>query len=254
MSKVVAYYVLHYGVEWLYHSLRSIAGDVDHVIMLHTHQPSFGHDAKWRNPEHEEQLRYIARLAARDFKLSLDWVEAPRRYDHEGQHRDHAVQMCWDAGADIILVVDADELWPAATLKGALRVVENVPQSYYRINMKHLWRSAHWICDDPAMPLRLIRRVGDGQENYLPRYVYHCGYAQTEALVRYKMSIHGHLGEIRPGWIDNTFARWHVSNPFDDVHPTCNDFWKPRVLSDEEVNELGMLIHDHPYWHMPEIP
>lgn len=232
-------YVLHYGREWLFHSMRSVRPYVDEIFVFYTPKPSFGHSTSLPCPETREELMEISK------QFGVKWFEG--EYVREQQHRDSAVVVCDRAGADTILVVDADEVWDPDHLKGVLNYVDGSKVKEWRVNMRHFWRSLNWICDDPCMPVRVIVPGGAG-EGYLPvelGKVWHMGYAQSSRIIRYKMAIHGHANVIPPGWFKNVFLKWKPG--VNDVHPTNEDFWHPKLFDKQEVESL---VGDHPYYRL----
>lgn len=249
--KVVAYYIIHYGKEWLTWSLFSIRDMIDDCLISYTPQPSHGHTSTFQCPESREELRSIAKW------FGATWIEGA--YGWEGQHRDMAVDYCrFTLGADVVLVVDADELWPLHVLNAAIREIRNNGGSSrlpgkWRIGMRHLWRSVNWVCDDAAMPLR-FHDFRPGRDQMLEGYlapdiigkVWHMGYAQSPRIIQYKMSIHGHKNEIRPNWYNDKFLGWKPG--MGDVHPTCENYWTPVQL-DKTTCGLEALIGNHPYNH-----
>jgi hypothetical protein len=181
-------------------------------------------------------------------KFDARWINVESQISWEGQHRDFAVNWLDKDGADLILVVDADEIWAPEHLNHAILQASRVPTEVYRVYMRHFWRSLEWVCDDPAAPARIINpKFRDGREGYIGiDKVYHMGYAQRPELIHYKMDIHGHKGEIRPNWFRDKFMSWRPNIGIDDVHPTNVDFWNPRPYIDD--GELQELVGDHPYW------
>lgn len=243
--KVFASYILHYGREWLRQSIKSVVDQVDEVHLFYTPWPSHGHDTTLHNPEERDDL--VDTLPEfRALGKEVCWHEC-HRFHNEGEHREWAVEWCKFAGADIVIVVDADEIWPANVLKDFIAYVANGQARSYRIGMRHFWRSLKYICDDPAMPTRGIKpNVKANTEDYFPfGKVFHMGYAQSPAIIKYKMSIHGHKNELRPGWFDKTFMTWRPG--VKDVHPTNVNFWNPQPYTDK--GELEKLVGDHGYWN-----
>lgn len=243
--------ILHYGREWLGYALRSVAPFMDDMYVFYTPTPSHGHSTSLINPESRSELYDIAKTSR------AIWVDCPHPFAHEGQHRTYAVDYLASRGFDIVTVVDADELWDPDVLGAALAVVESGTARSYRIGMRHFWRSLKWICDDPAMPTRFIkpRLPLDAPEAYLPGEcgkVFHMGYAQSSAIIKYKQSIHGHKAEWRPGWFENTFMEWIPGKG--DVHPTCVNYWNPQKYVDDQSGTLEYLAGDHPYYNMELIP
>lgn len=246
---IAAYMILHYGREWLKYSLRSIVDEVDEIHISYTSVPSHSYHTDLKNPETEEELYLIAR------PFDVFWHNVSEiKFAHEGEHRDHAVGLCADRGAEIILVVDADEIWIPSVLENALDVVKNSNYRTYMINMIHFWRSVTWVCEDPGWPTRFIKpdvpinNAYISGEQYVGGRVFHMGYAQTPEIIKYKQSIHGHKGEWRPGWFEEKFLTWKPG--MTDVHPTCiENFWEPKPFVDND-GILEYLIGDHPYWNL----
>jgi hypothetical protein len=241
---IAAYMILHYGIEWLKWSVRSVISQVDEFHIFYTPRPSHGFDTKYQNPETREQL-YSA--VASGIGNGLFWHDCNDRFQHEGYHREFAAKTCIDRGADTIVVVDADEIWPADVLKTALEISYATDVHSFRIGMRHFWRSLKWVCDDPACPTRIIKpNKHDMSEAYLPGKVFHMGYAQTPDIIFYKMQIHGHLSEWRPEWYKEKFLHWEPG--IIDVHPTCKEnYWHPEPYVDEN-DVLKNLVWDHPYY------
>ena len=245
----IAYYALHYGKEYLAHSIRSIQGAVDEIHVLYTAKPSFGHGTDAANPDTLEELK---REAARFAAKPVIWH--PGTWHHEGQHRDAIIDVARNRGASVVVAVDADELWDPATLKASLDSVEHAPRpgvGRYRARFVHFFRSFGYICRDACAPERVIDvRAFPGEIGHLGEAqdcpVYHFGYAQSEALMRYKWKIHGHQSDLRPGWIDR-FVGWRPGDL--DVHPT-NDrgFWNPEPTDPATAEVLARLLGDHPYY------
>jgi len=239
--KVVAYYALHYGQEWLEWSLQSIRQFVDEIIIVYAPAPSFGHGTNAVCPDTREDLMDIAK------EYDVLWSDVKNSH-WEGNHRDAAVQMCIDEGADIIMPIDHDEIWDPITLRKTLDFVMSSSQQNYIVPMQHYWRSVGYVCYDEARPLRFIKPKADNKDTaYTPKEygnVYHFGYAQSVALMRYKWLIHGHLAELRPNWLEKIFIPWQPGML--DVHPTNErNFWDPVPFN---RLHLEHLIGDHPYY------
>jgi hypothetical protein len=117
------------------------------------------------------------------------------------------------------------------------------------VRFLHLWRSFDWFCEDPSWPDRL-KNVGGAGEWYVPHEhqpwpVIHLGYAQSEAITRYKLEIHGHKNEWLPGWLETKFLGWKPGDR--DVHPCCRDnWWEPKLTSVALAGKIKELLGDHP--------
>lgn len=244
---VVAYYALHYGKEWLKWSMRSIVNFVDEIVVVYTPQPSYGHGTDMVCPDTLMELKEIADVYDAHWSIL-------RGSRWEGDHRDEAVHICEDMGADIVMAVDHDEIWDTDMLLNCLDLVKSRPERNYKVPMQHYWRSVGWVCHDEARPDRFIKTdpkdpegvhlVGKQWGN-----VHHFGYAQTMMTMVYKWQIHGHLPELRRGWLENKFQAWEPG--MKDVHPTNLGYWDPVEF---DRVQIANLIGDHPYFNLEIIP
>jgi len=254
--KTIAYYALHYGSEYLAWSVRSIQHCVDEIHFLYTDKPSFGVATTLVCPDTEERLIQEAhRFVAPGQHDKLFWHRV--KAHGEGHHRDQLRTLAKDA--QIVVHVDADEVWDEHALMSAIAATRGTSHWSLRARFLHFWRSFKWVCTDAAMPERFFnwqnsKHLGAGYLSPFlqPVPVLHFGYAQSEALMRYKWQIHGHQAELRPGWFETQFLGWHPGDG--DVHPTCRDgFWTPRETSDDERAILHNVLGDHPYFDLPII-
>lgn len=257
--KVHSYTVLHYGASYLPYALRSVAPFVEASHVVYTPHPSHGHGTEARPIESEAELKAAA---VKFDQGKVRWYSTSGLY-HEGQHRDTAVQICQEAGAELVLVLDCDEVWPAATLQAALDFVWQADSTYqWLINFTHLWRSFDWCCRDDAWPVRILDLRHAPQPGhaatvqYLARElgeIYHFGYAVTDKVLHYKMSIHGHKDEFRPDWLA---TKWQAAPPVEDCHPTNgrktngDGYWTTTPF---DRAALVGLMDDHPFWGLERI-
>ena len=220
--------------------MRSVRSIVDEIYVFYTSRPSHGHGTDLRNPETRDELYNIAK------PYQPIWHDAVG-YQHEGIHREFAVELCKNAGANLVVVVDADEIWDQEALQNAVTYTQSKPYHSFRVGARHFWRSLKWICDDPAMPTRFIRTDlprDAGEEYFHSGKFFHMGYAQSPSIVYYKMNIHGHKAELRPRWFEKKFLEWKPGDK--DVHPTNENFWNPVPYVDDGT--LEYIVGDHPYW------
>jgi hypothetical protein len=247
MPKRIAVYALHYGATYLAWSIRSIQDFVDEIHVLYSPTPSHGHASTAACPETEEELK---READRFRTKPIVWTKG--RWGSEGAQRDSIFPIAKERGATTVLVVDADELWDHETVGVALDELEGRPERIFRMPFVHFWKSFKWVCQDGAWPLRAynLANAPSPAEGYLSRTkhpVYHFGYAIPDAIMRYKWLIHGHLAELRGGWLTSRYLPWKPGDK--DVHPTClNNYWEPKPTPPEMSAALKPLLEDHPYW------
>ena len=242
---VYSYTVLHYGIDYLPYSLKSIYDSVDRLYIFYTPHPSHGHRTDIPPIESREDLLVSANsFYASEAKIS--WRETD--IWHEGQQRDYAVQALQNDNADLILVCDYDEIWHEHVLDKALRHVwEMNGARNWLINFRHAWRSFNFMCDDQNWPVRIIDTRHSGGQGYIPKElgdIYHFGYCTTDAIMHYKWQVHGHKSELRPNWFTE---KWDIWPPAMDCHPTNSDnWWMPQPF---DKRELPYIMRQHPFYN-----
>jgi hypothetical protein len=247
--KTHAYQILHYGVDYVSYALQSVYNQVEQIHVLYTPHPTHGY--KTEQPPIESREAIMAAVATYDPEHKIKWYDIENVW-HEGQHRDLAVEICRKAGADVVLVVDCDEIWQEATLKAALELVANGNKRNWLINFTHFWHSFDWVCRDEGWPVRFMDLRQDGKEiGYIPKEfgeIYHFGYAVRDSVMAYKWLIHGHKAELRPDWFVD---KWSVWPPPADCHPT-NDkgFWSPMPF---DKSRLPEIMKSHPFYNLRKI-
>jgi hypothetical protein len=245
--KIHSYTIVHYGLDYLGHALRSVYDHVDVMNVVYTPHPSHGHQTGHAPPERKEDLMRTV-LAHDPPGGKVRWHEVEGFY-YEGQHRDYALGLC--GGADLALVVDCDEMWHGDVLEAALRLVYGEDRARnWLVNFTHLWRSFDWCIRDNMWPVRVVDLRHREGTAYVPRElgeIYHFGYATRSSLMAYKWQIHGHKNELRPEWWRE---RWAVWPPVEDCHPTCLDTWFPEPFEKERLPEL---MREHPFYDLRKI-
>lgn len=251
--KIHSLTILHYGADYLSWALRSVYNQVDQLNVFYTPTPSHGHRANVPPIENKEKLQAVAYTYDPDDKIKwFDTLGVIR----EGEQRDLALQTIKDMGADIILVLDYDEIWPRNTLYNALLAAKNGNWRNNLVNMVHFWKSFSWACKDDGWPVRIINLEYDNGDAYLPREfgpVYHFGYAISNETMRYKWLIHGHKNELRSEWFEEC---WGVWPPVDNCHPTNGlsdegkPFWTPEPFDKRQLPEF---MRDHPFYELEKI-
>lgn len=250
---VYSYTVLHYGRDYLPFALKSVYDLCDRLYIFYTPHPSHGHRTDIQPIETRDEL-FDSVLQLPDYS-KVGWHETD--IWNEGQQRDYAVQTLVNDGADLILVVDVDEVWHDFVLSRALQHVwEMNGARNWLINFTHLWRSFNYACTDNNWPVRIIDIRHSGGVGYVPKElgdIYHFGYAVTDKVMRYKWECHGHKDELRPNWYEE---KWQAWPPPDDCHPTNGKneegigWWNPVVF---DKRELPYVLREHPFWNLERI-
>lgn len=241
--KVAGCVVLHYGLEYLSHTLKSISDFVDEIHISYSPHPTHGSRAPVPCPETEDQLRSAANLP----KVNWQRVTA---FWREGEHRDYAMSLCRDY--DLVLVADADEPWDGEVLDKCLKHAWDNSAQTWRLNFSTPWRSFNWLCRDNMWPDRIHdNRSGRADRwGYLPKDLgehYHFGYCISNSVLTYKIAIHGHRSEWREEWYRDKWLAWP---PVADCHPTCLNTWTTEPF---DKNLLPPVLHDHPYWNLDKV-
>jgi len=247
--KIIAYTALLYGVDYLQYAIKSVIDHVDeyHVIYDATGSGSHGHVTNLICPDTRWQLINLASNAAGD---KLRWHDAGP-FAHEGMQREAIHQYAPDA--DVILVLDADEIWPDGLAPSCISLAEmNSHIARWRVPIIHYWRSFYrCVLHDPAFPERVIRKGGDGTAQVpfnVP--INHMGYAQRSEIVEFKQHTHGHKNEWRHDcdWFNDKF----MANAQTDCHPVGSEYWNPESV--DPLDYMPAFMVYHPYFNLEVIP
>lgn len=234
--KTCALYIVHYGVEYLGYSIKSVYDSVDKIFIFYTQHPSHGRKVSFPCPETEGQIKEAAyQFGDPDDKIM--WKKG--WWSTEGQQRSAGEEMCQAMGYNVVVVSDYDEVWDKQALNQAIQYVKDNPFKRYRVPMIHFWKDFNTVCKDLAQPVRFVKFSGDG-EGYVPleRPVWHFGYAISDEIMKYKWEIHGHFDELRPDWFEKVWLGGRMT----DVHPTnLEDFWTPEHYFKEQLPEFMQL-------------
>jgi len=247
--KIHSLTILHYGKDYLSYALQSVYHSVDTCHIFYTPSPSHGHTTDTPPIETKEELQAAAYTYDPDQKVKWYDMLGSRQ---EGSQRDLALQTVQAAGADLVVVVDCDEVWDREVLESFLtRVWEKGVARNNLVNMIHFWRSFNWACFDEGWPVRIIDLRYSGSNEYLPAQlgrVFHFGYAVTDRVMRYKWLIHGHKNELRPKWLNEKWLGWIPDTPAWDCHPTNGEgFWNAERFDKEK---LPFFMKAHPFYNL----
>jgi len=243
--KIIAYTALHYGKDYLESAMQSVIDCVDEFHILYTSQGSHGTRIMAPCPETADELFEIAGTFGWG---KVHWHTGA--WSAEGKQRDFIHQLSPDA--DIILVVDADEIWSPKLVDAAIGLHGDKDGPYrLRAPMVHFWRSFNRaVLHDPAFPERVIYPKKENKTvGGLPYVgvISHMGYAQRPEIVEYKMKIHGHLNELRTDvdWFQDVYMNPARSQ---DLHPIGSDYWNAEAVNPWDY--LPQFMMGHPYAYL----
>lgn len=246
--KVNSYTICHYGASYIGHSLKSVSPLVDNSFVFYTPHPSHGH--KVDIPPIETRDEIMAAIPADQWQ-KLTWYDTDSFWQ-EGRQRDYALGVASE-NASLVVNLDYDEIWPTETLDAVLAHIwqANSARNWLLNFSAHFWRSFSWACKDENWPVRVIDTRHPGGLAYIPKELgpaYHFGYAISDKLMRYKIQIHGHKDEMRPGWLEEKWSAWP---PVEDCHPTNGrkddgtGWWNPEPF---DKFALPRFMWGHPYF------
>jgi len=243
MTTIHSYTILHYGQEYLNYALQSVEGVINKSYVFYTPHPSHGFRTDVPPIESKEQLQEMIKN-----RHKVKWYDVSGLYD-EGPHRDLALETVINEGADLILVLDYDEIWDEGTLIDVLDFVwtENKARDWL-INFTHLWKSFDYCCKDNLWPVRIIDTRHKEGTGYVPVElgdIYHFGYCIGNDVMRYKWEIHGHHSELRQNWFEEKYQNWEWG--INDVHPANEDnWWVPEKF---DKTKLPVIMRNHPRYN-----
>jgi hypothetical protein len=221
----MAFIPLHYGSDYLRLVLQAIDPFVDDILILYTKYPSYGHRGNIHNPDTMEQLQKICR----PFKKVI-WVDVTG-VQQENQHRKMAERYIQQNNLtyDLILSVDADEIWNPEKLPEALHAAYNSGYHAHGIGGDcwwHFWKGTKEVNRDGFYPIRLFNL-----NNYVKNEtiihkgeIYHMGYAIRPEMMEYKLSCHGHKSELFPNWFQDKWVNYE-RGVTKQLHPVSKDIW-----------------------------
>lgn len=249
--KTASYTICHYGSAYLDWALRSVSPLVDKSLILYTNHPSHGHRVDIPPIESRDEI-----MNSITNWNKLQWLDTDNFWQEGGQ-RDYAVSVA-GRDADLVLVLDYDEVWEHSTLENVLKHVwdSNSARNWLLNFSAHFWRSFNFACHDENWPVRIIDTRHSGGIGYIPIElgpVWHFGYAISTKVLQYKLAIHGHHDELRPNWFEE---KWQAWPPVEDCHPTNGrkdngeGWWNPQPF---DRYLLPSLLHSHPYFNLTKI-
>lgn len=240
--KTIAYMALHYGKPYIQYAIRSVIDAVSEFHILYSDKPSHGYATNAVCPDTEDELHELAWSAA---GTKLRWNKGT--WQQENQQRNAITQYAPDA--DVVLVVDSDEVWRPETLE-ILRDYSIFSNSHILIPLFHFYHNfSHAMIHDLAAPPRiLLPKAPPGVMVLGMDYaISHFGYCQPVEYLRYKLSCHGHKAELRftP---DEYVAMYLDRNRWTDLHPVGHQ-WEvaEKILP---LDYMPAFMKEHPYFNL----
>ena len=230
--KVIGYMPLHYGKDYLRDSLLSVIDLCDKFVVLYTPTPSYGFGSIFKCPDSEKELKAIAKDVCGG---KLRWYS--KSYNNEGEHRKEIFK--FTKGYDLLLAIDADEVFHTKQLKKALEVAyKGVHRNYGIKGYVNLWRSFNYACYDGFLPIRVINLLNQHPDmSSLDVTIWHFSCCQNKNIMNYKYLIHGHKDELRKDWLNKVFYKWTPDNQFGNLHPVAHNLWNAVKYDKKQMPE-----------------
>lgn len=247
---IIAYTALLYGLEYLEYAIRSVVDYVDEYHIIYSPVGAHGARSDMPCPETRGELLYVARKGAGN---KLRWHDAGP-FPHEGAQRDSIHILA--PGADIVLVVDYDEIWQPGLPERAIAAATAGHTRRYLVPMRHYWRSfRRLIQDDGDYPVRVInthhadgtaRIVSDGLA------INHMGYAISPVMMAYKWTVHGHKNQVRRdvNWFADKYLNPDAKT---DLHPCAKPIWNLEPTPPDTWGYMPPFMRAHPFANMETI-
>lgn len=238
--KVLGFMTIHYGKEYLKQSLQSVVNHVDEMVVSYSRLPSHGHATTKVCPDSEEEIFLICKEVLGD---KLIWRRA-ERFINEASHRN--IRYEHSEGKDLILTIDADEVFESSELDNALKYAFDNKERYFGIKgYVNLWRSFDYACYDGFRPIRIENNYNANQRQNLecPLTIYHFSTCQSEEVMRYKYKIFGHASEMRNDWLNKYYYDWTPENNIQDIHPVALGLWNAVEF---DKNKMPEILKQHP--------
>lgn len=250
MIKTLCYIPILYGKDYIKYAIGSVYDSVDEILILYTNKPCHGSGTNLICPDTREEIWEI--VSDFDAENKIRWIDG--NWNAENEQRNEAHHYARANGFNVLVCVDADEIWIKEDLDYLIELTYERKASKCLVWMRHLWRSFNFICDDPMRQERLWYIGTDTNDLiYAPQpsnQMWHFGYARGLKEVEYKISIHGHSAEwLQPKqkWFENKYKPFP---PVDNTHPVCEATWFPQPFDKMLLPEF---MHLHPYFNLEVI-
>jgi hypothetical protein len=191
-------------------------------------------------PDKAEDIRKVCEEVLGN---KLIWDEA-EFYGAENIHR--SVAKKYSQGFDLILTIDADEVFEPTEINNALNYAYTHNERYYGINgYLNFWRCFDYVCLDGFRPIRIenLNNHNSLQNLNCPLTIYHFSTAQSKAVMEYKYSCFGHANEIKADYLEKVFYKWTPENNFGDLHPVSINLWNAVKF---DKNKMPDFLKKHP--------
>lgn len=258
---VIAVYVVHYGMDYLEYSIKSIYDKVDKILL------SVGLKSWTYKTTHDIDQRFLAHiydLAKKYSKIEIVTVDSAK-LDEEQRN----LTIPHAAGYDYYFLVDFDEIYDGDSIDRLYNFVSANPgHSVYRIPFFHFWRGFGYRLEETIFkPVERLFRISrrfrfkwssksgfkEKAKINVPIDIcscFHFSYARMPDEIKMKTETWAHATDVRPNWFEDIFLKWPGNKEMIDIHPYKDqeELWKRAVFFDK--TRLPDFMKDHPYYNM----
>ena len=139
---------------------------------------------------------------------------------NEAEQRNRGLEILSESG--YVLIVDADELYAPDDIEALLAFLANSREPGFRVAaMQTYWKTPEhafvpaerWeppvIALNPKEIRFLKHRQVPAKLPSIPVTLHHMSWVKSDAKVREKIQSFSHADQMRPGWLENIWLRWH---------------------------------------------
>src|SRR5690606_17559311 len=160
-----------------------------------------------------------------------------KEYFSEGEHRGDALR--YATGADILLTLDADEVFEPDDIENTLKTVFDGKERHFSVNgFINFWKSFDHVLFDSFRPIRFTNLKNNSGQGEVLQRIYHFSCAQNSEIIRFKWETSGHKAELFPDWMDKYFA-WAEGCNIEWLHPASHQIWMaPEFFDKTKLPEM----------------
>ncbi len=242
--------------EYIAYSLRCLAPHVDRVAVMYS-EARFVTSAVNERFGTPDRTRQLLSELCHVFR-NIEVIEGA--WDSEPEQRQAALDHLKTGGAEVCLIVDADEIYPEGMVERVLSEIErsNHPGAVYyaryvtcyrrfdyAIESDHRTPVAVHLDDDTEFCRRPRRPSGPRRDLPSEVYYWHMGYVLSDERMWEKIHTFSHAREVLPDWYEEKWLKWAPSTT-DLFRKEPASRWPRAVRIDPRI--LPKVLHEHPYF------
>jgi hypothetical protein len=242
--KVVANYTIFYGAEFLKESVKSIYKQADKIQIAVGLQSWKNHKGIRFGPI-DNTIEVAENLDDPDNKIVL----YKGIWDSDTEQRNFLLDKCIGE-YDYAMLIDSDEVWEEDQLKGLLDYAKEDLERFgpvgrekkvIAVGIIHYFKSLYWgykgetqkvnylFRADGSVRHEWIRHPGVVDTGRVDVYYHHYGYAYPSEIIKKKIAMWGHSGEVAETWYKNIYLPWKPNDGQAQAWSPTGDLWEPLI-------------------------